>query len=534
MLPADTPARAHAQALWQALAAHGAVLPLVLGDRPPPPARAVARAAGAVFLSPRLPRVLLRLRALRPALVVLADAPPEDWAAELRVLGCPVLPVPAGAALPDAAALRSLGLSVGAPRGALVPSPHGAILKERAGFNPHTRLLWWRVTLRLAVPATPAARWLARGGAPPPNAFVSLLPGASGTWMLQADAVLPPGLPPEAMALHLEAPGVPPLLRRPPRPLPVETAGLLTLEATPDGGAAVRAWADDPRTTLFPPAPLHGAAPGLLRACLPGAGDDRPLRLLPGRGMAPALSHPAHWLLPRRPGTTRLAELRSRHVGETAWLVGNGPSVRPADLDALAGRLTFAFNRFHLAHDRTALRPTYTVSGDRQMIEDFGARIVAESGGTVFLADAVPPPLAGDYIWLRQLATDPPLFSLSPEQRVSPGGSSVFVALQLAHFMGVRRCNLYGADFRFDFAPAPASADPFRSATGEGNHFIPGYRDGRPWCPPSLRDIAGGFGIARRVMEAEGGFLRNSTRGGLLEMLPRVAFETALAEDLRT
>jgi hypothetical protein len=54
---------------------------------------------------------------------------------------------------------------------------------------------------------------------------------------------------------------------------------------------------------------------------------------------------------------------------------GNGPSVRTEDLDRLQGRLTFAFNRFHLAHGQTRLRPTYTLTGDRQMIEDFGQQI---------------------------------------------------------------------------------------------------------------------------------------------------------------
>ena len=202
--------------------------------------------------------------------------------------------------------------------------------------------------------------------------------------------------------------------------------------------------------------------------------------------------------------------------------------MRIEDLDALEDKLTFCFNRFHLAHGRTRLRGTYTVTGDKQMIEDFGQQIVDESGGTIFIAHQHAPDVLGDYIWVRQIGFHPPLFSQRADIICSPGGSSLFLAMQIAYFMGVRRFFIYGADFQFKFEQSGAGGDPFRIASGEGNHFIADYRGGRPWCPPSLRDIGAGFHAARRVMEAEGGFVRNATRGGLLEMFQREEFEAAL------
>jgi hypothetical protein len=107
------------------------------------------------------------------------------------------------------------------------------------------------------------------------------------------------------------------------------------------------------------------------------------------------------------------------------------------------------------------------------------------------------------------------------------------VAIQLAYYMGVRKFNFYGADFSFRFDPGPAGRDAFRAARGEGNHFIANYRAGKPWCPPSLRDIGPAFFSARLLMEAEDGFIRNVTRGGALEIFERQEFDRALDMDIR-
>ena len=105
------------------------------------------------------------------------------------------------------------------------------------------------------------------------------------------------------------------------------------------------------------------------------------------------------------------------------------------------------------------------------MIQDFGQEMVDQSSGIVFVADEKLPDILGNYIWLRLLTTS--LFSMNPAQIVNPGGSSLFVAMQIAHFMGIRHLFIYGADFKFNFSSTRVIKDKFRSAVGEGNHFIP-------------------------------------------------------------
>ena len=223
-------------------------------------------------------------------------------------------------------------------------------------------------------------------------------------------------------------------------------------------------------------------------------------------------------------------DLKDIHKGETAWLIGNGPSVRHEDLNRLSGALTFGFNRLHLAYSDVAFRPSYTVCADRQMIDDFGDEIVSRAETPVFLASAERPNIPGSFTWLRQVCCFPSVFSFDPAQYVSAGGSSVFVAMQLAYYMGVRKFYLYGADFRFIFRRQNHATDRERSATGDGNHFIKNYRDGKAWSPPELRSIANAFVAADIVARLDGGFVINATRGGNLELFERADFESVVAQ----
>src|ERR1700677_2831169 len=79
----------------------------------------------------------------------------------------------------------------------------------------------------------------------------------------------------------------------------------------------------------------------------------------------------------------RLRRLANCHQGRVGFLIGNGPSVQTEDLERLRGQVTFCCNRFYLAYPKTSFRPTYTVSADPQMIDDFGAEIVSQSAGQV-------------------------------------------------------------------------------------------------------------------------------------------------------
>ena len=231
--------------------------------------------------------------------------------------------------------------------------------------------------------------------------------------------------------------------------------------------------------------------------------------------------------------SAELAELRDRHRGKRGWIIGNGPSVRLEDLAAIPEEdVKFCFNRFYLSYDQHPLREDYVVSADTLMIADFGQDMIGKSTGLPLfcLARAAMPQLEGPHVALTPFDGYLPLFSMNPAAFVGVGGSSVCVALQMAHYMGLRDVVLYGLDYSFSMKLQFDPRYPFPVSYDDGNHFITSYRSAKPWCPPTWRDISAGFLNARVAFETTGGRVRNATRGGRLETFERVDFDKAVAE----
>lgn len=415
-----------------------------------------------------------------------------------------------------------------------------AIEKQKTEYNVHSRFLRIETVLSTQLYSDLLDGEIARSdGQEIKNSFFTVLDVKPGVLRTRFDAVLPMGMSLYDLVVTLIINGKRVPIEFSYNKIKYQNAGLIGVEWLSNDLIRTHFWTDNSPVTVS-----FGNTSTKVRV-QSKSGKNNPdsdtitvsspigkqtFSITPTEGIGQTASHMDRFL-DLKVTDDRIIDLRDVHSGQIAWLVGNGPSVRTEDLDRLTGKITFAFNRFHLAHERTILRPTYTVTGDRQMIEDFGQGIVEQSGGKVFVCSEERPVLCGDFFWVRQINGFPSLFSFDPSRYVTPGGSSMYSAMQLAYYMGIRRLYVYGADFSFNFSKVKGSTDPFRSASGDGNHFIKGYRSGRSWAPPSYRNIASSFFSARLLMEREGGGIWNATRGGLLEIFPRLSFDESIKKD---
>ncbi|MBC2776036.1 hypothetical protein [Parasphingopyxis marina] len=412
---------------------------------------------------------------------------------------------------------------------------------EAMWFNDHNRLL--EMIVRFDSPLIAmldlSGEVYRTDGGPLPNGWVER-PASSdeSAVRLRVTAVLPPGVAPGLLRAEIAVDGIPVFPIDIPDDLDRQTAGLVSLEVVSGDEAVVEHWGSaEPRARCgsvhYGNAAVRPLAGGIsfARTSVPWPLPATAIATGQSAGIGQAFRHLDTVGPFAQPSSPRLHAMKDKFAGETAWLIGNGPSVRIEDLDRLEGRLCFAFNRFYLAYGDTRLRPQFTISGDRQMIEDFGDEMLERSGGTLCFAQDEPPELTGDYCWLRQVIGFPSLFSKNAAARVTPGGSSVYVAMQVAYWLGIRNFYVYGADFTFAFDRNSKTGDSMRTATGDGNHFIKNYRSGKPWCPPAILNIMTSFLAARALIEGEGGFIRNATRGGALETFDRIDFDDALKRD---
>ncbi|NQU09812.1 hypothetical protein HQ590_03405, partial [bacterium] len=112
------------------------------------------------------------------------------------------------------------------------------------------------------------------------------------------------------------------------------------------------------------------------------------------------------WGVPLTPNDWRLAAYRNRHRGRRCFVLGNGPSLRTADLDRLQTEITFASNKIYLAFDQTAWRPTYYTVVDLLVAENNSDRIrdlVLPKFHVHHLRGFFPDD--PNVIWLREIAS---------------------------------------------------------------------------------------------------------------------------------
>ncbi len=71
----------------------------------------------------------------------------------------------------------------------------------------------------------------------------------------------------------------------------------------------------------------------------------------------------------RSEDSNKLKGYKNIHSGERCFVIGNGPSLTPEDLDKLKNEYSFASNHIYKIFDRTNWRPTYYVSVDKAWLE---------------------------------------------------------------------------------------------------------------------------------------------------------------------
>lgn len=105
------------------------------------------------------------------------------------------------------------------------------------------------------------------------------------------------------------------------------------------------------------------------------------------------------------------------------------------------------------------------------------------------------------------------------------GGGTLIAAIQLGHHMGIREFYLYGVDHNFAY---DKNDDKQNDAKGDGNHFIKNYRSGKTWQSPKMELVEEAFMKSDIILRQDGGFLKNATNGGKLEVLDRISFKVLI------
>lgn len=218
-----------------------------------------------------------------------------------------------------------------------------------------------------------------------------------------------------------------------------------------------------------------------------------------------------------------IEKLRGIHKNQKCVIVATGPSLRMEDLDVLAEKrvLTFGVNKIGYAYVSTKWRPTYYVGIDKRMVEsEYFTSIKPEEQSTYaligdeseeFWGKEHKPSVLKHHFCSEWAFGRYPKFSEDISRKSYTGGTVVYTCIQMAVYMGFKEIYLLGVDF--------TGANEHGS---KYNHF---YTEKELTSVSYTDQVTLGYEKAKQYADAHEIKIYNATRGGKLDIFPRVDFD---------
>lgn len=229
-------------------------------------------------------------------------------------------------------------------------------------------------------------------------------------------------------------------------------------------------------------------------------------------------------------GYEKLDEIRGCHKGKRIFVIATGPSITIEDVERLEGEITISVNTIFRIFGKTKWRPTYYLTGDPNLMdrlkksgedhyEKYSQReyFLSDFNGRKNYKGAIYFPVC----WLDHMVYyGSRMFRYSRDMLW--GSYCMYTvantAINLAHYMGAKEIYLLGVDCNYTGNVQHAGGNKteenltFDSALKAQEMMTEGYR------------------FIKRELEKEGVKIYNATRGGNLEVFPRVNLEDILIE----
>lgn len=231
----------------------------------------------------------------------------------------------------------------------------------------------------------------------------------------------------------------------------------------------------------------------------------------------------------------KLAAMKGAYAGKRCFFVGNGPSLRAEDLTKLHehGEVTFAFNRVYNIFDQTPWRPTFYISQDEKMLA--GCMDVVDQ---LELENKLVPVQLKWYYDIR--IHDAVYFNMNWQQKESPldfefsdeiakeifcASTGMYTAAQLAAYMGFSEIDLIGVDHHFRTTVNNKGEIVIDDKVKD--YFTDKYNEDKDKLYiPNTEKSTLTYVAMKRHCDQRGIRVYNATRGGKLEVFPRVEFDS--------
>ena len=238
----------------------------------------------------------------------------------------------------------------------------------------------------------------------------------------------------------------------------------------------------------------------------------------------------------------KLAGYKNKYSGKRCFLVGNGPSLKAEDLTKIhqSGDITFAFNRVYNIFDDTPWRPTFYISQDEKMLS-----------GCADVVDKLDLPVKFIPIqlhWYHDInISDAVYFNMNWQQVENPmefgftndisheifcASTGMYTAAQMAAYMGFSEIYFIGVDHHFQTSINNKGEIVVDNTVKD--YFSDKYNeDKNDLYIPNTEKSTLTYVAMKKHCDELGIKVFNATRGGKLEVFPRVDFDTLFQSEVK-
>ncbi len=222
-----------------------------------------------------------------------------------------------------------------------------------------------------------------------------------------------------------------------------------------------------------------------------------------------------------------ILQMKNKHLGKRCFIIGNGPSLDPKDLDKLKNEICFGTNGIYNIYDKTNWRPTYYCVSDKNIIYKKRNIIGAQSVRDKFVGipETFPCPDIHNVHYVKQIDEEfyPDLPEFSDDMRtcIYGGATVTYMCIQIAVYMGFKEIILLGVDHNYSI-----TLNQYGKVERHDD-IIDHFSDKDKIASiPSLYKTELAYKAAKKYADEHGIKIYNATRGGKLEVFERVDFDT--------
>lgn len=229
--------------------------------------------------------------------------------------------------------------------------------------------------------------------------------------------------------------------------------------------------------------------------------------------------------------THRIERLSGLHRGKRAFIVCNGPSLSPIDLETIYrnGDISFACNKIDKIFTKTNWRPTYYAVMDETFQYSLVDTMNVVPASIKFLSKdsyIKTRKVRGNVIFIETIGgsalLDNPKFSKQLSSGIYTIGTTTYSLIQIAVSMGIKEIYIIGCDNTY---AKEIKRDGSIVNNGKNSYFEgTSQKDQMNAAATWQMDIA--YDYARKYADSNGIKIYNATRGGCLEAFQRVNFDS--------